>query len=177
MGTHIPAQCRHRHVDPERLTMAQAALRITTTLFLILSTSKEHHHDRKLRDKLEQMGAVHVHVVYGCLWPTACRDGVRVKYNQIVAYSIRHRWFPELAVLMQQHSYSAVVYLEANANIVATWKEMLSTISAAGPQKDIFWLGYTKTHPMPRRKTKRVCLRRRIPRPYDKLFHRNRNWL
>ena len=70
-----------------------------------------------------------------------------MKYNQITAYSVRHRWFPRLFERLQTKNFAAVVFLENNCILQHTWAELLHTVTKQGPAKDIFWLGFRKLWP------------------------------
>ena len=100
--------------------------------------------------------------LHGFSWPKKTYKGKPLKYNQIAAYSVRHRWFPRLFERLQVKTFSAVVFLENNCILQHTWAELLHTVTGQGPAKDIFWLGFRKLWPHQRENDPNHRLRKKV---------------
>ena len=98
----------------------------------------------------------------GFRWPWKTHRGKPLRYNQITAYSVRHRWFPRLYRLLQMKKFSAVVFLENNCILQHTWAELLHTMTDQSPAKDIFWIGFRKLWPQQRKNDRKRKLRKKV---------------
>lgn len=88
-------RCKKEHFDPgcPKLQLADGDVGIRSTLFVVLSHSGQHHHDRRLKQALHDVGARDVLVVYGAKFGKQKHRGRLVKYNKICHYSVRYRWW------------------------------------------------------------------------------------
>eukprot|EP00973_Karenia_brevis_P090503 12402896-Karenia_brevis.AAC.1 len=65
-----------------------------------------------------------------------------IKYNQIAAYSFRHRWLVRVAQALRKRMYAAVVYLECNAVFAVEWPMILAEMRSSS--KPILWCGWRR---------------------------------
>ena len=89
-------RCKAKHVDEAKLVLPETPAKLSNALFLILSHADNHGVHNPLLQELKGMGANKVHVIYGYRYGTDEHMGKKLQPNEIVHYSVRHRWFTRL---------------------------------------------------------------------------------
>ena len=89
-------RCKAKHVDEAKLVLPETPAKLGNALFLILSHADNHGVHNPLLQELKGMGANNVHVIYGYRYGTDEHMGKKLQPNEIVHYSVRHRWFTRL---------------------------------------------------------------------------------
>ena len=91
-------RCQAKHVDEASLLLPDTPPHLSNTLFVILSHSGNHGVHNPLVQELKNIGASKIDVVYGFRYGIDAHMGRQLKPNEIVHFSVRHRWFLRLVL-------------------------------------------------------------------------------